>query len=70
MEDSATIIVGPANEWMSRFHNRMPVVLSWNDAGTWMTGDDSRTGSSNSTLFDPHSLDDERFCCTNPNARA
>jgi putative SOS response-associated peptidase YedK len=38
--DSATIIVGAANEWMSRFHDRMPVILDWCDAGAWMAGDD------------------------------
>jgi putative SOS response-associated peptidase YedK len=38
--DSATIIVGPANEWMSPFHNRMPVILHWADVGAWMAGDD------------------------------
>ena len=38
--NSATIIVGAANEWMRRFHDRMPVILDWRDAGTWMTGDD------------------------------
>ncbi|WP_292533221.1 SOS response-associated peptidase [Methylocystis sp.] len=38
--DSATIIVGPANDWMSRFHDRMPVILDWNDASAWMTGGD------------------------------
>jgi putative SOS response-associated peptidase YedK len=37
--DSATIIVGPANEWMSRFHDRMPVILGWRDAGAWMADD-------------------------------
>jgi putative SOS response-associated peptidase YedK len=38
--DSATINVGAANDWMSRFHNRMPVILDWRDAGAWMTVDD------------------------------
>ena len=38
--NSATIIVGPANEWMSRFHDRMPVILDWNDASAWMAGGD------------------------------
>ena len=38
--DSATIIVGPANNWMSRFHDRMPVILDWRDARAWATGDD------------------------------
>lgn len=37
--DSATINVGSANEWMSRFHNRMPVILDWRDAGAWMASD-------------------------------
>ncbi|TLG75166.1 SOS response-associated peptidase [Methylocystis sp. B8] len=41
--DSATIIVGPANEWMQRFHNRMPVILDWRDVSAWMTGDDPGT---------------------------
>ena len=40
LENSATIIVGPANEWMSRFHDRMPVILDWRDAGAWIEGDD------------------------------
>lgn len=38
--DSATIIVGPANDWMSRFHDRMPVILEWRDANAWMAGGD------------------------------
>ena len=38
MMNSATIIVGPANEWMHRFHDRMPVILDWRDAGAWMAG--------------------------------
>ena len=29
---SATIVVGAANGWMSRFHDRMPIFLSWSDA--------------------------------------
>jgi putative SOS response-associated peptidase YedK len=37
--ESATIIVGPANEWMQRFHDRMPVILDWQDADDWMTGE-------------------------------
>lgn len=37
---SATIVVGPANTWMSRFHDRMPVILDWGDAAGWMAGDD------------------------------
>jgi putative SOS response-associated peptidase YedK len=37
---SATIIVGPANEWMRRFHERMPVILDWADIGLWMAGGD------------------------------
>ena len=40
MENSTTIVVGPANEWMSRFHNRMPVILDWRGAGAWMSGND------------------------------
>ena len=38
--DSAAIIVGPTNEWMSRFHDRMPVLLDWRDVDLWMVGDD------------------------------
>ena len=38
--DSATIIVGAANDWMARFHHRMPVILDWRDAGAWMARDD------------------------------
>lgn len=37
---TAAIIVGPANGWMSRFHNRQPVILDWRDADAWMRGDD------------------------------
>ena len=37
---SATIIVGAANARMQRFHDRMPVILDWRDAGAWMRGDD------------------------------
>jgi putative SOS response-associated peptidase YedK len=25
---------------MSRFHDRMPVILGWSDIGAWMRGDD------------------------------
>ena len=37
---SATIIVGPANEWMTTYHDREPVILDWRDATAWMRGDD------------------------------
>jgi len=37
---SATIIVGPANEWMTPYHNRDPVILDWRDATAWMRGSD------------------------------
>lgn len=40
LKNPARIIVGPANEWMSPFHNRMPVILDWRDTSAWMTGDD------------------------------
>ncbi len=36
---NATIIVGEANDWMRSFHDRMPVILDWRDAGAWMTGE-------------------------------
>ena len=36
---NATIIVGAANNWMRRFHDRMPVILDWRDARAWMTGE-------------------------------
>jgi putative SOS response-associated peptidase YedK len=36
---STTILVGPANGWTSRFHDRMPVILDWRDIGEWMGGD-------------------------------
>jgi putative SOS response-associated peptidase YedK len=36
---NATIVVGPANEWMRQFHERMPIVLDWNDAEAWMRGE-------------------------------
>jgi putative SOS response-associated peptidase YedK len=35
---SATIIVGPANDWMSRIHNRMPVILEAEDVSAWLYG--------------------------------
>ncbi|WP_306344961.1 SOS response-associated peptidase [Methylosinus sp. Ce-a6] len=35
---SATIVVGAANEWMSRFHDRMPVLLAPPDFDAWLTG--------------------------------
>lgn len=37
--ESATIVVGPANEWMRLYHDRMPVILDWSDAGAWMAGE-------------------------------
>ncbi|AZG78743.1 SOS response-associated peptidase [Methylocystis rosea] len=37
---SATIIVGAANNWMNRFHDRQPIILDWRDANAWMRGDD------------------------------
>jgi putative SOS response-associated peptidase YedK len=37
---SATIIVGAANNWMNRFHDRQPIILGWRDANAWMRGDD------------------------------
>jgi putative SOS response-associated peptidase YedK len=37
--DSATIIVGPANEWMRPYHDRMPVILDWPDADAWLHGE-------------------------------
>lgn len=40
LKDSATIIVGPANKWMARFHDRMPVILDWRDVGAWIEGGD------------------------------
>ncbi|MGD9545138.1 MAG: SOS response-associated peptidase [Methylocystis sp.] len=38
--ESVTIVVGPANAWMRRFHHRMPIILDWRDVNAWMTGDD------------------------------
>jgi putative SOS response-associated peptidase YedK len=38
---SATIIVGDANNWMRRFHDRMPVIVDWRDAGAWLTGENA-----------------------------
>jgi putative SOS response-associated peptidase YedK len=37
--NSATIVVGPANAWMERFHNRMPIILDWRDAEAWIAGE-------------------------------
>ncbi len=39
---NATIIVGEANRWMRRFHDRMPIILDWRDAGAWMTEESPR----------------------------
>jgi putative SOS response-associated peptidase YedK len=39
---SVTIIVGPANDWMRPFHDRMPVILDWTDAVAWMSGECAR----------------------------
>ncbi len=36
--DSATIIVGAASKWMSRFHDRVPIILEWSSALEWMRG--------------------------------
>lgn len=36
---STTIIVGAANEWMSRFHDRMPVLLDPQDFDEWLCGE-------------------------------
>jgi putative SOS response-associated peptidase YedK len=38
---SATIIVGAATKWMSRFHDRMPVLLERTDFDAWLTGRES-----------------------------
>ena len=38
---SATIVVGVANGWMSRFHDRMPMILSWSDAKKWIAGENA-----------------------------
>lgn len=35
---SATVIVGAANAWMSRFHDRMPVLLEPESFEAWLTG--------------------------------
>ncbi len=40
---SATIVVGASNNWMSPFHERMPVILSWSDAERWISGDKPTT---------------------------
>ena len=36
---NATRVVGAANAWMRRFHDRMPVILDWRDASAWMRGE-------------------------------
>lgn len=35
---SATIIVGAANRWASRYHDRMPVLLAPSNVGAWLSG--------------------------------
>lgn len=41
---SATIIVGAANLWAARFHDRMPVMLSKADAAAWVAGEVGAAG--------------------------
>jgi putative SOS response-associated peptidase YedK len=36
--NSFTIVVTTANGWMTRFHDRMPVILEEDDVETWLTG--------------------------------
>lgn len=36
--NSFTIIVTAANQWMQRFHDRMPVILEQADLGAWLSG--------------------------------
>ncbi|MEK8121678.1 SOS response-associated peptidase [Methylocystis sp. IM4] len=38
--ESATIIVGPANEFLAGFHDRAPVMIARDDVDAWMTGED------------------------------
>jgi putative SOS response-associated peptidase YedK len=40
---SATIIVGPANEWMSRYHDRAPIMIEPKDFEAWILGIDAAT---------------------------
>jgi putative SOS response-associated peptidase YedK len=35
---SCTIIVGPANDWMGRYHDRMPMMLRPEQYGPWLDG--------------------------------
>jgi len=35
---SVTMIVGPANDWMSPFHNRQPTLLYQDDIEAWLSG--------------------------------
>ena len=35
-----TILTTEANESMSRYHNRMPVILTWSEVDDWLCGDD------------------------------
>jgi putative SOS response-associated peptidase YedK len=37
--NSASIIVGPANLWMKPYHDRMPVILNWQDIDAWFHGE-------------------------------
>jgi putative SOS response-associated peptidase YedK len=38
---SATIIVGAANEWMSRFHDRAPIMIRPENFEAWLSGDNA-----------------------------
>ena len=48
--ESATIVVGPANEWSKHIHERMPIILDWSQANEWMRGDPKKVEA---TLLDP-----------------
>ena len=38
---SATIVVGAANEWMTRYHDRAPVMIEQKDFDAWLVGEDA-----------------------------
>jgi putative SOS response-associated peptidase YedK len=40
---NSTIIVAAANAWMRQYHDRMPIILDWQDVREWIAGDEPAT---------------------------
>ncbi|WBJ99919.1 SOS response-associated peptidase [Methylocystis parvus] len=52
---SATIVVGPANDWMARFHNRAPILIEPQNFDAWLAG---HAGHDLASLLRPAREDD------------